>query len=510
MSFLEILSLESWTLILVALTLFSLYGIQPYGFFKKLGIPGPRPLPFVGTFLNNRKGVFIFDKECYQKYGKIWGTYDGRQPVLCIADTSMIKTILVKECYSVFTNRRNIGLNGPLDEAVSIVEDEQWKRIRNVLSPGFTSGKLKEMFPIMKQYGDTLVMNIQKMSEADQSIQVKEIFGAYSMDIVTSSSFSVNIDSLNNPKDPFVTNLKKMLSFNIFNPVFLLVILFPACIPLLNKMNVSFFSSDVLDFFFESFKKIKEQRQKGIHKDRVDFLQLMVDSQNSETISKPNGTDHPQKGLTDSEILAQSMIFVFAGYESTSSSLSFLAYNLATHTEIQKQLQEEIDDTFPNQAPLTYDALMHMEYLDMVINESLRMFPPAGRLERVCKKSVEINGVTIPQGTVVQIPSHALHYDPVHWPNPEEFRPERFNKENKESQDPYAYLPFGAGPRNCIGMRFVLLLMKVAVVSILQKFSFNTCEETQVPLELSTNLLLQPKKPIVLKFVARAHCDKEE
>ncbi|XP_064415064.1 cytochrome P450 3A30 isoform X3 [Latimeria chalumnae] len=438
MSFLEILSFESWTLILVALTLFSLYGIQPYGFFKKLGIPGPRPLPFIGTFLNNRKGVFIFDKECYQKYGKIWGTYDGRQPVLCITDTSMIKTILVKECYSVFTNRRNIGVNGLLNEAVSIVEDEQWKRIRNVLSPGFTSGKLKEMFPIMKQYGDTLVMNIQKMSKADQSIQVKEIFGAYSMDVVTSSSFSVNIDSLNNPKDPFVTNMKKMLSFNIFNPVFLLA------------------------------------------------------------------------SLTDSEILAQSMIFVFAGYETTSSSLSFLAYNLATHTEIQKQLQEEIDDTFPNQAPLTCDALMRMEYLDMVINESLRLFPPADRLERVCKKSVEVNGVTIPQGTVVQIPSHALHYDPVHWPNPEEFRPERFNKENKESQDPYAYLPFGAGPRNCIGMRFALLLMKVAVVSILQKFSFNTCEETQVPLELSTNLVLQPKKPIVLKFVARAHCDKEE
>ncbi|XP_064414931.1 cytochrome P450 3A30-like [Latimeria chalumnae] len=486
------------------------YGIQPYGFFKKLGIPGPRPLPFFGTFLNYRKGVFIFDKECYQKYGKIWGIYDGRQPVLCITDTSMIKTILVKECYSVFTNRRNIGLNGPLNEAVSIVEDEQWKRIRNVLSPGFTSGKLKEMFPIMKQYGDTLVMNIQKMSKADQSIQVKEIFGAYSMDVVTSISFSVNIDSLNNPKDPFVTNLKKMLKFNIFAPAILFILLFPAFIPVLKKMKVNFFPSGVIDFFFGSFKKIKEERQKGVHKDRVDFLQLMVDSQNSEKTSEPNGIDHPLKGLTDSEILAQSMIFVFAGYETVSSSLSFLAYNLATHTEIQKRLQEEIEETFPNQAPLTYDAIMHMEYLDMVISESLRMFPPAGRLERVCKKSIEICGVTIPKGTVVQIPSFALHYDPVHWPNPEEFRPERFNKENKESQDPYAYLPFGAGPRNCIGMRFALLLMKVAVVFILQKFSFDTCKETQVPLELLDNMFLQPKKPIVLKFVGRAHCDQEE
>uniref|UniRef100_H3A3M6 unspecific monooxygenase n=2 Tax=Latimeria chalumnae TaxID=7897 RepID=H3A3M6_LATCH len=334
------------------------------------------------------------------------------------------------------------------------------------------------------------------------------IFGAYSMDVVTSISFSVNIDSLNNPKDPFVTNLKKMLKFNIFAPAILFILLFPAFIPVLKKMKVNFFPSGVIDFFFGSFKKIKEERQKGVHKDRVDFLQLMVDSQNSEKTSEPNGIDHPLKGLTDSEILAQSMIFVFAGYETVSSSLSFLAYNLATHTEIQKRLQEEIEETFPNQAPLTYDAIMHMEYLDMVISESLRMFPPAGRLERVCKKSIEICGVTIPKGTVVQIPSFALHYDPVHWPNPEEFRPERFNKENKESQDPYAYLPFGAGPRNCIGMRFALLLMKVAVVFILQKFSFDTCKETQVPLELLDNMFLQPKKPIVLKFVGRAHCDQ--
>uniref|UniRef100_A0A9L0IQJ3 unspecific monooxygenase n=1 Tax=Equus asinus TaxID=9793 RepID=A0A9L0IQJ3_EQUAS len=151
---------------------------------------------------------------------------------------------------------------------------------------------------------------------------------------------------------------------------------------------------------------------------RVDFLQLMINSQNSKELDT-------HKALSDLELVAQSIIFIFAGYETTSSSLSFLMYFLATHPDVQQKLQEEIDATFPNKAPPTYDALVQMEYLDMVLNESLRLFPIAVRLERVCKKDVEINGVFIPKGTVVMVPTFALHKHPEFWPEPEEFRPER-------------------------------------------------------------------------------------
>ncbi|KAG9463051.1 hypothetical protein GDO78_022528 [Eleutherodactylus coqui] len=150
------------------------YGIFPYGLFKKLGIPGPSPLPFIGTFLGYRKGVPKFDMECFKKYGKLWGLYDGRQPVLAILDPVIIKTILVKECYTNFMNRRNFGLNGPLESAITIAEDEKWKRIRTVLSPTFTSGKLKEMFQIMNHYSNTLVRNIQVYVDEDEPCAMKE------------------------------------------------------------------------------------------------------------------------------------------------------------------------------------------------------------------------------------------------------------------------------------------------------------------------------------------------
>ncbi|KAM4610376.1 cytochrome P450 3A30-like [Polymixia lowei] len=502
MGYLPDFSIETWTLIVILLTLITLYGYAPYGFFKKLGIRGPKPWPFIGTFLEYRRGVHVFDQECYQKYGKLWGFYDGRQPMMGVMDTAMIKTILVKECYSVFTNRRDIGLNGPLKDAVSVVEDEEWKRMRSVLSPSFTSGRLKEMYGIMLQHSGNLVKILHKKAEADEVIEVKEVFGPYSMDVVTSTAFSVDIDSINNPSDPFVANIKKMVKFNFLNPMLVLIVLFPFLGPIFDKMEISFFPSEVTDFFYSFLKKIKADRHKDKSNNRVDFMQLMVDSQISEDIKEDKNL---QKGLTDHEILSQAMIFIFAGYETSSSTLCFLAYNLATNPDIQKILQEEIDEAFPEKGRPTYEVLMQMEYLDMVMNESQRLFPIANRLERVAKTSVEVNGVAIPKGTVVMIPVYTLHRDPALWPEPEAFKPERFSKENRDNMDAYAYVPFGAGPRNCIGMRFALLMMKLAVVEILQNFSFVTCKETDVPMELGNDGFTTPKNPIKLKLVPRAN-----
>ncbi|XP_043945401.1 cytochrome P450 3A30-like [Protopterus annectens] len=496
-------SLETWTLLITFTVLLLVYGVWPYNFFKKLNIPGPTPFPFIGTFHHLRKGFFNFDLECMQKYGQIWGFYDGRQPVIGLVDTSMIKTIWVKECYSTFTNRRNFRLNGKLDTGLNVVEDEQWKRIRSVLSPNFTSGRLKEMLPIMKQHRDVLIKNLQKKANANEPVQLKEFFGAYSLDVIGSTSFSVDIDSLNHPNEPFVVHMKKALKFSFFNPLLIVAVIFPWIIPVLEKMDFTLFPHDTVNFFANAVKSIKEKKKKGDSNERVDFLQMMMDSQLSDKNLVSNGVDHTYKALTDDEIVAQSVLFIIAGYETTSTALTYLAYNLALHPDEQQKLQQEIDDTFPDKASLTYDGLMQMEYLDMVINESMRLYPNGGRTERISSKTVEINGVTIPKGTVIMVPLYALHRHPNHWPDPEEFRPERFSKENRETMDPYAYMPFGTGPRNCIGMRFALLNMKLALTSVLQNFSFEPCKETQIPLKISPMGLMTPEPPVILRLVPR-------
>uniref|UniRef100_A0A8C4LX98 unspecific monooxygenase n=1 Tax=Equus asinus asinus TaxID=83772 RepID=A0A8C4LX98_EQUAS len=436
-------------------------------------------------FCFSLQGFGGFDTECLKKYRKMWGFYDGRQPVLAITDPDLIKTVLVKECYSVFTNRRSFGPVGFMKNAISISEDEQWKRIRTLLSPTFTSGKLKEMYPIIGQYGDVLVRNLKKEAEKGKPIALKDIFGAYSMDVITSTSFGVNIDSLNNPQDPFVENTKKLLRFDFLDPFILSITIFPFLNPVFELLNIFLFPKSM-----RISAKLKNGACSDINCSQGNFLEASM--------------HNFLQTLSDLELVAQSIIFIFAGYEPVSSSLSFLLYLLATHPDVQQKLQEEIDATFPNMAPPTYDALVQMEYLDMVLNESLRLFPVAGRIERTCKKDVELGGVFIPKGTVVMVPSFALHRDTELWPQPEEFHPERFSKENKDGINPYIYMPFGNGPRNCIGMRFALMNMKVAVVRVLQNFSFKPCKETQIPMKLVTYGFLQPEKPIVLKVESRA------
>uniref|UniRef100_A0A3B3R129 Cytochrome P450 3A n=1 Tax=Paramormyrops kingsleyae TaxID=1676925 RepID=A0A3B3R129_9TELE len=499
-------SAGTWTLLITFFILLILYGVWPYGFFRNLGIPGPRPLPFVGTFLSYIWGFHNFDVQCFNKYGSIWGIFDGRQPLLMITDPAMIKTVMVKECYTIFTNRREMVLAGPLADALSLVKDEKWKRIRSALSPLFTSGRLKEIFPIVERYADSFIANLKKRN-LENPVGIKDIFGPYSMDVVTSTSFSVDVDSINNPKDPFLSNVKKMLKFSLFNPFFLIITLFPFTARFFEKLGVSFVSKSSLDYFYRTVRKIKDEHHIK-QESQVDFLQLMVQSQILEEKANAQESSKPVKGLTDHEILSQSLVFIIGGYETTSSTLSVLAHNLATNPTAMKKLQEEIDSVFPNNSPVTYEALMQMEYLEMAMNESMRLWPPAPRIERTCKNAVAIQGVTIPTGTLVVVPTYVLHRDPKIWESPDTYKPERFSKENREDINPYTFLPFGMGPRNCIGMRFAQLITKMVVVKLLQNFSLETCKETQIPLQL--NALFQPKTPITLKIVPRTPARNQE
>uniref|UniRef100_A0A3B4H0J0 unspecific monooxygenase n=1 Tax=Pundamilia nyererei TaxID=303518 RepID=A0A3B4H0J0_9CICH len=462
----------TWTLLAALVTLLFVYSCWTYGTFKRLGVPGPSPIPFFGTMLAYRKV--------------------GYQPTLYTPRTMSSNSSLVFQLQS-YLNSVNFRLNGPLYDAVSIAEDDQWRRIRSVLSPSFTSGRLKEMFDIMKQHSAVLISSMKKKADKDEPLELKEFFGPYSMDVVTSTAFSVDIDSLNNPSDPFVMNIKKMLKFDLFSPIVLTIAFFPFMIPILEKLEFSFFPASVTDFFYAALQKIKIDREGS--KQKVRLIKVIHGHTCSNVYIPPTSS-----GLTDHEILSQAMTFLFAGYETTSSSLTFLSYNLATNPQVMKKLQEEVDATFPNKAPIQYQELMQMEYLDCVINESLRLFPIASRLERVAKASVEINGFVIPKGMVVVVPTWPMHRDPEIWPEPEKFKPERFSKENKETIDPYSYMPFGAGPRNCIGMRFALVVMKLAIVEILQRYSFSVCKETEIPIELDIQGLLQPKRPIKLKL----------
>jgi len=156
--------------------------------------------------------------------------------------------------------------------------------------------------------------------------------------------------------------------------------------------------------------------------------------------------------LTNKEILAQAFIFLIAGYETSGSSLTLISYNLALNPEVQEKLIDEVDRVLQKHDGLSYEAVNEMPYMDMVIQESQRVYPPIIRLDRVCNKDYQYGDIKISKGQVISVPIWALHHDPDLYPDPFKFDPERFNEENKKKRPNEAFIPFGTGPRNCIGI----------------------------------------------------------
>ncbi|GJQ80399.1 Cyp6a9 [Trypoxylus dichotomus] len=174
-------------------------------------------------------------------------------------------------------------------------------------------------------------------------------------------------------------------------------------------------------------------------------------------------------------MVAQSVVFFAAGFETSSTTMTFCLHELAHNLDIQNRLRKEINEIIQKyDGKLTFDGIMEMKFLNMVLDETLRKYPPGSLINRICTKDyiIEETGTKIEAGIRVFISILGLHRDPEYFPNPEKFHPERFSDENKPLIHPFTYLPFGEGPRICIGLRFGLLQAKIGLCLLLKNFIF--------------------------------------
>jgi cytochrome P450 len=191
-------------------------------------------------------------------------------------------------------------------------------------------------------------------------------------------------------------------------------------------------------------------------------------------------------------------VFFAAGYETTATTLSFCTYELALHPQVQEKLYEELKSVSDSRGDIEYDVLCKLPYLDAVLAETLRKYPPAFRISRCSSQDYILadTGIQLFKGQIIEIPILAIHYCEQFFPNPDKFDPDRFLPENRHQIKAYTYLPFGVGPRNCIWMRLALLEAKLSLSKLVQKYTFHPSQNTDVPLKWKVSGLLTPERLI--------------
>ncbi|KAF7487338.1 thromboxane-A synthase isoform X1 [Marmota monax] len=513
-------------LLVALLALLKWYSTSAFSRLEELGVPHPRPSPFIGNLTFFRQGFWESQMELRKQYGSLCGYYLGRRMYIVMSKPEMIRQVLV-ENFSNFSNRAATGLEPKLvANSILFLRDKRWEEIRGVLTPAFSPAKLNEMMPLISQACDLLLDHLKTYAESGAAFDIQRCYCYYTTDLVASVAFGTQVDSRKVPEDPFVESCRRFFAFSIPRPLLVLLLSFPSImVPLARILPNK--NRDELNGFFNKLirNEIAFRDQQAAEERRRDFLQAVLDARHSarsvgldnfdfakEVSSSGKGTADPSQQqpralstpLTVDEIVGQAVLFLIAGYEMVANTLSFATYLLATHPDCQKRLLSEVDLFKEKHRAPEYHSLQEgLPYMDMVIAETLRMYPPAFRFTREAAQDCKVLGQRIPAGTVLETAVGALHHDPEHWPDPETFDPKRFTAEAQRQRQPFTYLPFGAGPRSCLGIRLGLLEVKLTLFHVLSKFCFEACPETQVPLQLESKSALGPKNGVHIKIVSR-------
>ncbi|KAJ6633846.1 putative cytochrome P450 6a14, partial [Pseudolycoriella hygida] len=478
-----------FTLVVSTIIAFYFWARNRYNYFEERGFLSKTPIfPYgnlkgVGTRFHISRTLKKFYDE-FKDQAPVHGIYQMfLNPTFVVTDLNLIKEILIKD----FDSFRNRGIyhseHDVLSNHLFLIEDEPWKTMRNNLSPTFTSGKMKVMFHTVLDISHQLVAYMNQQGDV---VEMKEVLARFTTDVIGNVAFGLESNSLNDPNSTFRKMGLKFFNFDRKRQMrALTAIAFPN---LANYLKVSLTPADVTNFFVTTIRKAVDYRKQN-KIERKDFLDLLMKINND------------GKKLTLNEMTAQSFLFWIAGFETSSSTATFCLYFLSIYPNIQDKLRNEIRTTlskYDNQ--ITYEAMMEMKYLQMVIDESLRLYGPVFNLVRRAERDYQVpyTNLVIPKGGQIFIPVHAIHNDPDYYPEPKQFIPERFSEENKKLRHPMTFLPFGDGPR--IGLRFGLMQTKISLIQLLMNFQFIPSARTPIPMVLhTTSVVMAPRDDMHLR-----------
>lgn len=429
--------------------------------------PGPRQsFPLSGIFAY-RRGPLPFFQSLAERYGDISYFRLGPQPAFFFNHPDYIKEILVTNHQNFMKGLALQRAKRLLGEGLLTSEGEFHRRQRRLAQPAFHRQRIASYAEIMTDYasqisngwhdGATLDIS-EEMMRLTLGIVGKTLFDA---DVVSDAqevgeAMTVVMDLFNTITVPFFDLLQKLP------------------LPQFRRFDNAKVRLDAI-----IYRLIEERRRSG--QDRGDLISMLLLAQDTEG-------DGGQ--MTDEQLRDELMTIFLAGHETTANALTWTWYLLSQNPEVETKLHAEIDEVLSGRLP-SFEDVARLKYTEMVLAESMRLYPPAWALGRMALNDFEIGGYVVPKKSLVLMSQYVMHHDPRYFTEPSRFDPERWSPEARESRPQFSYFPFGGGPRRCIGEGFAWMEGILLIAALARQWQMRL--EPNHPVELKPVITLRPK-----------------
>ncbi|XP_027591287.1 cytochrome P450 4V2 isoform X1 [Pipra filicauda] len=506
------------TLLLTVVALCSLPSLMSYWrrWWMMKSIPGISPCyPVLGNaLLLERGGEGFFNQlKFYSEEFRKWSLFNlwlGPLPVVVLYHPDSVEVILNSSKHIEKSYLYDF-LHPWLGTGLLTSTGDKWRSRRKMITPTFHFAILNDFLEVMNEQGSILVKKLEKHVD-------KEPFDVFlditlcALDIICETAMGKNVGAQKNKNSDYVSAIYRMsdlIQQRQKSPW-----LWPDLLYMLfkegreHKRNLKILHNFTDRVIAEKAAELENTKQKNhdndgnceesVSKKRKAFLDMLL-----------SATDDEGNKLSYRDIREEVDTFMFEGHDTTAAAMNWVLYLLGHNPEVQKKVHKELDEVFDNtERPVTTDDLKQLRYLECVVKEALRLFPSVPMFARTLREDCCISGYQIPKGATVLVLTYALHRDPEIFPDPEEFRPERFFTENSKGRHPYAYVPFSAGPRNCIGQRFAQMEEKTLLALILRRFWVESCQKPE-ELRIAGELILRPNNGIWIKLKRRPNAGSE-
>lgn len=475
---------------------------------------GPPALPILGNglwFLNKQPDEFLPIIETLNKqYGDLFRFWQGPQFTLYVGKPTIIESILTNKHLTDKSGEYRF-LSDWLGDGLLLSKRHKWHARRKAITPAFHFKILEQFVDVFDRNATELVDVLGRHADSGETFDMFPYVLLYALDVICESAMGTSVNALRNSDSEYVlavkeaanVSIRRMFDFIRRTPLFYLT---PSYLRLRKALKVLHGYTD--NVIISRRKKLMDEakHENGVAslkddmelgtKKKEAFLDMLLQT-------KING-----EPLTNLEIREEVDTFMFEGHDTTTSAVVFTLFNLAKHPAIQQKAYDEIVHII-GKDPWERIELSHLHelsYLEMVIKETLRLFPSVPLIGRRCVEEVTIDGKTIPAGANIIVGIYFMGRDPNYFEKPLEFIPERFEGEiSVEKFNPYKYIPFSAGPRNCIGQKFALNEMKSVISKLLRHYEFILPPDRTVEPLLASELILKPHHGVPLQIRRRAN-----